>query len=513
MLDTSLKTQLRGILGSLTHSYTLSIEADSHHESFDDLVELISEVADTSSNITHSISNAEGLKVSLLKNGQPTGISFRAVPTGHEFTSLLLAILNADGKGKNFPDEDIQARVKNLKGKISITTYASLSCVNCPDIVQAFNLMCVLNPNISHEMVDGAIYQDEINSLKIQGVPTVYADGKLLHVGRSNFGELLSKLEEAYGTEPSNEEIAERNYDLVVIGGGPAGSSAAIYAARKGMKVALIAERIGGQVNETVGIQNLISVPQTIGQELAQNLKTHIKDYPIDLFENRRVDKVDLSDKVKKVFSGRETYTAPYIIIATGATWRKLNVPNETTYIGRGVAFCTHCDGPFYKGKRVAVVGGGNSGVEAAIDLAAICEHVTLLEYSDKLKADNVLQDKARNTSNIEVLTMKQSVEVIGDGAKVTGLTIKDRNNDTEQVLSVDGIFIQIGLQANSQLFDLPKNKLAELEIDTHCRTNIPGVYAAGDCSTVPYKQIIIAMGEGAKAALSAFEDSVRNIC
>ncbi len=455
----------------------------------------------------------KNLEFSLLKDGEPTGIRFRGVPNGHEFTSLLLAILNSDGKGKNFPDASICNRVKALKGPINLTTYVSLTCTNCPDVVQALNAMTTLNPRIHHEMVDGAIYQDEVEALKIQGVPAVFADGKLLHVGRGEFGELLNKLEAQYGIEENNLDKEEKSYDVLVLGGGPAGSAAAIYSARKGLNVAIIAERIGGQVKETVGIENLISVPETTGSQLADNLRTHIQRYPIDLLEHRRIEKVELIDN-KKILStaNGEKFSAPAVIVATGASWRKLNVPGESEYIGRGVAFCPHCDGPFYKGKHVAVVGGGNSGIEAAIDLAGICSKVTVLEFLDNLKADQVLQEKLRSLPNVEVFVSSQTLEVIGNGDKVTGILVKNRVTEETHTLELDGIFVQIGLMPNSGIFHglIDTNRPGEIVIDAHCRTNVPGIYAAGDVSTVPYKQIIIAMGEGAKAALSAFEDRMR---
>ena len=364
-------------------------------------------------------------------------------------------------------------------------------------------------------MVDGALYQDEVDALKIQGVPSVFADGKLLHVGRGEFGELLAKLEAQYGIDETKAETEVKEYDVIVAGGGPAGVSAAIYSARKGLRVAIVAERVGGQVKETVGIENLISVPETTGSELADNLKTHLLRYPVDLLEQRRIEKVELTGKDKLVTTSvGERFIAPALIIATGASWRKLNVPGENEYIGRGVAFCPHCDGPFYKGKHVAVVGGGNSGVEAAIDLAGICSKVTVFEFMDELKADNVLQERLKSLPNVEVFVSSQTTEVIGNGDKLTALRIKDRKTEEERLVELDGVFVQIGLSANSAVFRdvVETNRPGEVVIDAHCRTNVTGIYAAGDVSTVPYKQIIISMGEGAKAALSAFDDRVRGV-
>lgn len=513
MLDTALKQQVTEIFSSLGADFCLDVYVSPQHESRQDLLELLEGVASCSEKVSVRVTEAEGLAFYLLKDGERTGISFRGIPTGHEFTSLLLAILNSDGKGRNFPDEQLSRRIRNLKGPIRLITYVSLTCTNCPDIVQALNMLAIVNPAISHEMVDGAINSEEVEALHLQGVPAVFADGRLLHSGRGDLGELLVKLENQYGSEESDVETETKEYDVVVIGGGPAGSAAAIYSARKGLRVAVLAERIGGQVKETVGIENLIATPRTTGAELAGNLKLHMQEYAIDLFENRRVEKVEVVDGKKIIHvAGKETFIAPALIIATGAGWRKLNIPGEADYMGRGVAFCPHCDGPFYQGKRVAVIGGGNSGIEAAIDLAGICSKVTVVEFLEELKADQVLQEKARSLANVEILLHTQTTEVIGNGNKVTGLSVKDRSNDAERVIALDGIFVQIGLSPNSSVFKdlLQINRMGEIEVDTHCRTNVPGIYAAGDVATTPYKQIIIAMGEGAKAALSAFDDRIR---
>lgn len=515
MLDSAMKDQLSGIFAGLTANYTLDIHVSPQHESRSELLELLSDVAVCSDKISFDISDGPSLEFSLLKDREPTGIKFRGVPNGHEFTSLLLAILNSDGKGKNIPDESICNRVRALKGPIHLSTYISLTCTNCPDVVQALNVMATLNNGISHEMVDGAINQEEVSAKNIQGVPSVYADGELLHVGRSDFGELLNKLEAQYGTLENTEEAIVNNYDVIVVGGGPAGAAAAIYSARKGLNVAVIAERIGGQVKETVGIENLISVPHTTGEELANDLRTHIKAYPIHILEHRRIEKVELVGPDKQLSAaGGEVFSAPALIIATGASWRRLNVPGEAEYIGRGVAFCPHCDGPFYKNKHVAVVGGGNSGIEAAIDLAGICSKVTVFEFLDELKADQVLQKKVKSLPNVEIFLGSQTTRVIGNGDKVTAICVKDRKTEAEQTIALDGIFVQIGLAANSGVFRevVETNRPGEIIIDAHCRTNVAGIYAAGDVSTVPYKQIIISMGEGAKAALSAFEDRMRGI-
>lgn len=515
MLEPALKEQLKSIFASLEANFVLDISVSLQHENRSELLELLEDVAACSERIACQISGADGLEFSLIKNGVKSGITFRGIPNGHEFTSLLLAILNLDGKGKNFPDENVCNRVKALKGPVHLTTYISLTCTNCPDIVQALNAMTTLNPAITHEMVDGGLFQEEVEAKKVQGVPSVFADGKLLHVGRGEFGELLAKLEAQYGVDKSLVETTVKSYDVVVAGGGPAGVAAAIYSARKGLRVAMVAERVGGQVKETVGIENLISIPETTGSQLSDNLKAHLLHYPVELLEQRKIEMVEVAGKEKLITTSvGEKLSAPALIIATGASWRKLNVPGESEYIGRGVAFCPHCDGPFYKGKHVGVVGGGNSGIEAAIDLAGICSKVTVFEFMDELKADSVLQEKARSLPNVEIFLSSQTTEAIGNGDKLTALRIKDRQTEKERIVALDGVFVQIGLAANSSVFRevVELNRFGEIVIDTHCRTSVPGIYAAGDVSTVPYKQIVIAMGEGAKAALSAFEDRVRGV-
>lgn len=518
MLDQQILQQVKDVFQNLQHTYTFRVSTNQQHEKANELKQFVNDFVSTSDKLSAQLTETQENTVafSILKDNQETGIKFRGIPNGHEFTSLLLAILNADGKGKNLPDEAIVRRIQKLKGNIKLQTYVSLTCTNCPDVVQALNVMALTNANITSEMIDGALFQDEVSKLNIQAVPTVYANGELLHIGRGDLGELLTKLEDKVGSEDDdNQQPIERQYDVVVVGGGPAGSTAAIYSARKGLKVAIVAGRIGGQVKDTVGIENLTSVPFTTGAQLADNLRTHLSKYPIDVFDNRKIDKVDFADKQKKIHvKGNETFAAPAIIIATGASWRKLNVQDEAKYMGHGVHFCPHCDGPFYKEKRVAVVGGGNSGIEAAIDLAGICKHVTVLEFGDTLRADTVLQQKANSLENVEIRKMSQTTAVVGNGKNVTAIRVKDRNTDTEQDINVDGIFVQIGLAPNTDHFRkaLPLNQRHEIQVDNYCRTTITGVYAAGDVTNVPYKQIMIAMGEGAKAALSAFDDRIRGV-
>lgn len=517
MLDQDILNQVKQLFQGLEHSFTIEVSIGKHEQA-EDMITFTREIAECSNKIAHIVHNTTDNKAefSLLKEGVSTGITFRGIPNGHEFTSLLLAVLNADGKGKNLPDEAILRRIRALKGEIKLTTYVSLSCTNCPDVVQALNIISLYNPNVSHEMVDGAVYEDEVKSRNIQAVPSVYANGEAFHVGRGALGDLLQKLEEKFGSNPQEDAAPiRREFDVIVLGGGPAGASAAIYSARKGLKVAIVAERIGGQVKETVGIENLISVPKTTGSALASALSEHIGNYPIEVFENRTVERAELQSSAKTLFvRGGEEFIAPAVIIATGASWRKLNVEGEQEYIGRGVAFCPHCDGPFYKGKEVAVVGGGNSGIEAAIDLAGICKKVTVFEFADTLKADDVLQKKAASLPNVEIFTSSQTTKVVGDGSKVTAIRVKDRNTEEEKDYPLDGIFVQIGLAANTAIFKgaLEMSRIGEIMIDEHCRTSLKGVYAAGDASNVPYKQIIIAMGEGAKAALTAFDDRIRGL-
>lgn len=516
MLESGILDQVRELFLHLRADYTFRVAYDPRHASASGLREFVDEVASCSGRLSCQVEEAgtTGLGFALEKEGKPTGIVFRGIPGGHEFTSLLLAVLNADGTGKNLPDEAMAGRIAALRGPVRLQTYVSLTCTNCPDVVQALNVIALGNSSVTHEMVDGALFPDEVEALKVRAVPTVYANGKLLHVGRGSLGELLEKLEAVFGSHAPGDGAREAcESDVLVLGGGPAGVSAAIYAARKGLRVALVAQTVGGQVKETVGIENLVSVPYTTGAQLATGLRAHLGRYPVALYENRRIESVSLEGAQKSVqVSGGERFAAPVVIIATGAGWRRLGVEGEQEYIGRGVAFCPHCDGPFFQGKHVAVVGGGNSGVEAAIDLAGICRRVSVFEFMDELKADDVLQQKLRGLPNVEVYTSSQTLKVEGDGTKVTGMQVKDRKTGEVRRVALDGIFVQIGLTANSQPFRgvLDMTPAGEIKTDAHCRTSLPGVYAAGDVSDVPYKQIVIAMGEGAKAALAAFEDRMK---
>jgi alkyl hydroperoxide reductase subunit F len=514
MLDQGIKDQLKEHFAKLSSTVTLAL-FQSVHPKQAELRELLADLASCGDHVAlvEVAEPVDGVQFDLLRDGRPTGIRFRGVPGGHEFTSLVVAILNSDGKGK-LPDPGIQRRVKALKGPARLRTYVSLSCTNCPDVVQALNQMALIHPDFRHTMIDGELAEADIEALGIQGVPAVVNGSAIVHVGRANFAELLETLEGALGHESTDVSAqAPQDYDVVVLGGGPAGSSAAIYSARKGLKTALVAQRLGGQVQETVGIENLISVPYTEGRRLAADLEKHLRAYTVDLFDNRKVEQiVDLGKQKELRLQGGEVLRAGVLILATGAKWRELGIPGEKDYLGRGVAFCPHCDGPFYKGKRVAVIGGGNSGVEAGIDLAGICAHVTLVEFAEQLKADEVLVRNLRGLSNVTVVTNARTTEVVGNGQTVTALRYQDRPSEKIHEVALDGVFVQIGLVPNSAVAkDLVSiNRMGEIVIDERCRTSRPGVYAAGDVSSVPFKQIVIAMGEGAKAALTAFEDRMR---
>ncbi len=517
MLDPAILEQLTSHFSNLGSDYTLAL-APSQHPKQAELRALLDSLASTSPRIkaTEAGTEVRDVRFDILRNGAPTGIRFRGIPGGHEFTSLVLAILNGDGKGR-LPDEGIRARIRALRGPIELRTYVSLSCTNCPDVVQALNLMALIHGNFRHEMVDGELAEEEVRRYGIQGVPSIIAAEKLIHVGKATLAELLETLEERFGSDESSQvasgSVEQKRYDVVVIGGGPAGAAAAIYSARKGLKTAVVAQRVGGQVQETMGIENLISVVHTEGPRLAADLEKHMRSYPIDVLEHRKVEDVELGTTKLVRLKGGERLSSDALIVATGAKWRELGVPGEKEYIGRGVAFCPHCDGPFYKGKRVAVVGGGNSGVEAAIDLAGICGHVTLVEFLDRLKADEVLVRNLQALPNVDIITNARTTEIVGDGAKVTALRYQDRANEKVVEVALEGVFVQIGLVPNSAIVKdlIDTNRFGEIIVDGHNRTSAPGVYAAGDVTTVPFKQIVIAMGEGAKAALSAFEDRIRS--
>lgn len=516
MLDNDLKEQLKAYFQDLVPTIQLLVDRSEHAQQ-GELLAMLEGVASTSGAIrvelSDNVSDVPGFAIH--RGGKPTGVQFVGIPGGHEFSSLILAILNAGGKGK-LPDAGLEHRIRRLRGGATIRTYVSLSCENCPDVVQALNQIALIHGDLAHVMVDGAFRQDELARLNVQGVPSVVLGDELLHSGRASLVDLLGKLEETLGREASaaGHEVDLGHFDVTVLGGGPAGASAAIYSVRKGLRTALIAEKIGGQLKETKGIENMISIAYTEGVQLSSNVEEHLRSYPVELLEHRRVQEVihrDDGPSTIRLDSG-ERLTTDQLIVATGAKWRELGVPGEKQYIGRGVAFCPHCDGPYYKGKKVSVVGGGNSGVEAAIDLAGICSEVTLLEFTDKLKADEVLVRKLRALPNVKVIANAKTTAIHGDGDKVIGLSYQDRASGTEQRLDLDGIFVQIGLSPNSSVVKdiVETNRFGEIVVDSKGRTSTRGIYAAGDVTTVPFKQIVIAMGEGAKAALAAFEDRMR---
>lgn len=518
MIDNEILEQLKSVFASINKKTELVVDLSQHPQQ-PELLDLLEGVAQASKNIEVTKSSTTNSVPSFFirVNGESKGIRFSGIPGGHEFSSLILAILNANGLGK-MPDELLSHRIKKIKGPVRVKTYISLSCENCPDVVQAFNQMALLHGNFHHEMVDGGFVENEIESLGIQGVPSIVIDNKLFHSGKINFLDLLIKLENHFGVTESEEISFNKDlgkFDVLVIGGGPAGSSAAIYTVRKGFSTALITEKIGGQVQETRGIENLISVPYIEGPQLAGKLSEHISHYPIKTFEHRRIKKISTQKRPFHVeLETGEHLLAQSIVVATGAKWRELNIPGEKEYIGRGVAFCPHCDGPYYKGKKVSVIGGGNSGVEAAIDLAGIVKEVTLFEYNDQLKADKILVDKLLSLKNVSVVTSAQTKQIIGDGAKVTAIEYLDRKNDQLNKTELDGVFVQIGLIPNSQFLKdtVELTKYGEIVVDSKGHTSVKGIYAAGDVTTTPFKQIIIAMGEGAKAGLALFEDSMLEI-
>lgn len=513
-LDSTIQSQLQTVFSKLENTVELVVLKSAHPDQ-KELLTLLNDVKITSEKIQVSLSeneDSDSPEFYFVTQGKKNGIRFKGIPNGHEFSSLILAILNSDNKGK-MPDEILQKRIRKLKKGIHIKTFMSLTCENCPDVVQSLNQIAIIHGSLTHEIIDGNYAQDQIERLGIQGVPSLASNEKMFHSGRISLIDLIQKIEAEFGTD-ANTTTAEAptfigHYNVLVVGGGPAGASAAIYTVRKGMSTAMITDKIGGQVKETKGIENLISVTYTEGPQLSAQLYQHVTSYPIQLLENRRVSKILKGHPKRIELETGEYLTADSIVIATGAKWKELNIPGEKEYLGRGVAFCPHCDGPFYKGKNVSVIGGGNSGVEAAIDLAGIVKHVTLLEFNSSLKADKILVDKLLSLPNVSVLTNAKTQKFIGDGQKISSLEYQDRQTSENKVLPIDGIFIQIGLVPNSQFLkeSIQLTKYGEIIVDEKGRTSEPGIYAAGDVTTTPYKQIIIAMGEGAKTGLAVFED------
>lgn len=515
MLDSNLKTQLKAYLEKVTQPFEIVASLDDGEKSRE-LLSLAQDIAGLSDKITLKTDGDDARKPSFSLNriGGNISLRFAGIPMGHEFTSLVLALLQVGGHPSKTAPEVIE-QIKALDGDYRFETYFSLSCQNCPDVVQALNLMAVLNPNVKHVAIDGALFQDEVEARQIMSVPSIYLNGELFTQGRMSEEEILAKLDTGSSARDAEKLKAKDAFDVLVVGGGPAGAAAAIYAARKGIRTGVAAERFGGQVLDTMAIENFISVKETEGPKLARALEEHVREYEVDIMNLQRASQLIPAgeDGLHRVrFDNGGELKAKTLILATGARWREMNVPGEQEYRGRGVAYCPHCDGPLFKGKRVAVIGGGNSGVEAAIDLAGIVAHVTLLEFGEDLRADAVLQRKLNSLPNVRVLKMAQTTEVKGDGQKVTGLVYKDRTNDEVHSVELEGIFVQIGLLPNSEWLKgtLELSRFGEIIVDAKGQTSIPGVFAAGDVTTVPYKQIVIAVGEGAKASLSAFDHLIR---
>ncbi|MGA4642805.1 alkyl hydroperoxide reductase subunit F, partial [Stutzerimonas stutzeri] len=511
----NLKTQLKAYLEKVTQPFEIVASLDDGEKSRE-LLSLLQDIAGLSDKITLKTDGDDARKPSFSLNriGGNISLRFAGIPMGHEFTSLVLALLQVGGHPSKTAPEVIE-QIKALDGDYRFETYFSLSCQNCPDVVQALNLMAVLNPNVKHVAIDGALFQDEVEARQIMSVPSIYLNGELFTQGRMSEEEILAKLDTGSSARDAEKLKGKDAFDVLVVGGGPAGAAAAIYAARKGIRTGVAAERFGGQVLDTMAIENFISVKETEGPKLARALEEHVREYEVDIMNLQRASQLIPAgeDGLHRVrFDNGGELKAKTLILATGARWREMNVPGEQEYRGRGVAYCPHCDGPLFKGKRVAVIGGGNSGVEAAIDLAGIVAHVTLLEFGEDLRADAVLQRKLNSLPNVRVLKMAQTTEVKGDGQKVTGLVYKDRSSEEMHSVELEGIFVQIGLLPNSEWLKgtLELSRFGEIIVDAKGQTSIPGVFAAGDVTTVPYKQIVIAVGEGAKASLSAFDHLIR---
>lgn len=513
MLDTQIKAQLTAYLERLQCPIELIASLDDSPKA-PEMRRLLQDIAELSAKVSLREDGTAALRPSFAigRPGEAARIHFAGIPMGHEFTSLVLALLQTGGHPPKVDAAVIEA-IKALSGNFHFETFISLSCHNCPDVVQALNLMAALNPGVTSTMIDGAMFQDEVGRRQIMAVPTVYLNGEEFGQGRMSIEEIVAKLDTGAAARDAEKINAKDSFDVLVVGAGPAGASAAIYAARKGIRTGLLAERFGGQVMDTVGIENFISVKATEGPKLVAGLEEHVKDYPVDIMNLQRAAKLIPGDLIEVQLENGASLKSKSVILATGARWREMNVPGEKEYRGKGVAYCPHCDGPLFKGKRVAVIGGGNSGVEAAIDLAGIVGHVTLLEFDGQLRADAVLQKKLHSLPNVTVITKAQSTEVTGDGSKVNGLLYKDRNTDESKRIELEGIFVQIGLLPNTDWLKGTVNlsNRGEIEIDSKGQTSIPGVFAAGDCTTVPYKQIIIAMGAGATASLSAFDHLIRS--
>ncbi len=508
ILDTDIRSQLEEYLKLLESDVLIKVSTGSGSIS-DDMAALIDEIAALSPRIkTEQAKLSRTPSFSINRIGEDTGVTFAGIPLGHEFTSLVLALLQVSGRAPKV-DSKLMEQVKKLKGEYHFETYISLSCHNCPDVVQALNLMSILNPAVTHTMIDGAAFKDEVESKNIMAVPTVYLNGEEFGGGRMTLEEILGKLG---NTQDISEFEKKEPFEILVIGGGPAGASAAIYAARKGIRTGVVAERFGGQVRETLGIENLISAPYTEGPKFADSLERNVKNYDVDIMNSQRVRRLERKELIEVELENGAVLKSKTVILSTGARWRNVGVPGEIEFKNKGVAYCPHCDGPLYKGKDVAVIGGGNSGIEAAIDLAGIANHVTVLEFMPELKADAVLQERLNSLSNVTVLKNVQTKEITGTD-KVNGITYAERESGEVHQIELQGVFVQIGLVANTDWLGdtVERNRIGEILVDGHNATNLPGVFAAGDCTNSVYKQIIIAMGSGASAALSAFDYLIRN--
>ena len=514
MLDAAIKAQLQTYLDKITHSVEIIASLD-HSEKSQEMREMLQEIASLSPRLSFEERNDDNQRkpsFALNRVGGNSGVRFAGIPMGHEFTSLVLALLLVGGHPPKV-SVDVLEQIRQLKGDYLFETYISLSCQNCPEVVQALNLMAVINPNIRHVMIDGALFQEEVAERQIMAVPTIFLNGKVFDQGRMSLEEILAKCDSGASARAAEKIDAKDVFDMLIVGGGPAGASAAIYSARKGIRTGIVAQRFGGQVLDTLGIENFISVKETEGPKLVTALEQHVTAYDVDVMNLQQATALIPGEIIEIKLHSGASLKSKAVVIATGARWRELNVPGEKEYRNKGVAYCPHCDGPLFKGKRVAVVGGGNSGVEAAIDLAGMVSHVTLLEYDATLRADEVLQRKLRSLPNVTVITQAQTSEVIGDGAKVNGLRYSDRVSGQSKTIELEGIFVQIGLLPNTEWLKgtVALSSRGEIEVDAKGQTSVPGVFAAGDVTTVPYKQIIIAMGEGSKAALGAFDHLIRS--
>ena len=516
MLDNDLKEQLRAYLERVSHPIELVASVDDSAAS-QELLGLLRDIESLSPKVSLRTNGNEARKPSfaITRSGTDVSVRFAGIPLGHEFTSLVLALLQVGGHPPKVEPEVIE-QVRNLEGEFVFETFMSLSCHSCPDTVQALNLMSVLNPNIKHVAIDGALFQDEVTARQVMAVPTVFLNGEPFDQGRMTIEQIVGRLDSGAAQRDASRLNAKAPFEVLVVGGGPAGAAAAIYAARKGIRTGVAAERFGGQVLDTMAIENFISVPYTEGPKLAASLEQHVHEYDVDVMNLQRAEQLIPAQEEGGLFEVRlasgASLKAKTVILSTGARWRNMNVPGEQEYRNKGVTYCPHCDGPLFKGKRVAVIGGGNSGVEAAIDLAGIVEHVTLFEFDSKLRADEVLQRKLRSLPNVKVIVSAQTTEVVGDGSKVTGLNYTDRASGQSQHVALEGVFVQIGLLPNTEWLKgtVKLSPRGEIEVDARGETSVPGVFAAGDVTTTPYKQIVIAMGDGAKASLSAFDYLIR---